>query len=676
MVVPVEPVSLTIGVVALASLFSTCIECFDYFKAGQTLEEDFELLLVKLDVEKTRLLIWGNAVGVLKPDGEGRVPELSNAQKTELIGRCLESIKSLLSDTDKFQKLYGLRSSADAEKHSRNQSILSINSMSVFRTSYRRFWARFAGNQSRSTLAMRTRWAIHDKTKFEGLVHHLKDFIDGLNQVVLVKRETQDQIMHDDIVSILDISKLRLIQSACEGSYTTLSKAASTVIAASEFGTIDRRNIEEWLGDAKGMSEDDHTDVAASPIEHGTLSQGAQSSTQGRSPIFSTSSTNTILALLFKSIPSLSRCGGVYFVLTGQCRNQASQSPCQLRELGKDCAEMDNSFFMLQRIGCWSIGKLIADTLNPSEFTSVDLNELTGKSYYDLSDLQKLALPVATVYLYCAPCACLLATAFDICREAGSRAKTFFKFLVRPDDRLVSSCCFQEDRSLGLASLIENIREIESTPSLANHLDCTDRIWVEQRLYEIEEETDLPQPSSKIAEMGGKVLSSHDSVEDTAGIVILGELGYSLPIMRSPPFASKPRIPKETEIFQMKYKWVDGKYNWTRKFLGTYLPKAAPIASSGTPKSSENLPSARLFSTPVTSSPFLSTSLTPTTVGSAYDTFASSLPRQTSPPPNPAFKRQKSSPARSVTIEEAQPLQQDRKEIQNILMTENGVSNY
>jgi hypothetical protein len=294
MVVPVEPVSLTIGVVALASLFSTCIECFDYFKAGQALEEDFELLLVKLDVEKTRLLIWGNAVGVLKPEGEGRVADLNNSQKAKVIGRCLDKIKSLLSDTDKFQNVYGLRSAGDIEKNARNHSILSSNSMNVFKTSYRRFWARFAGNQSRSTLAMRTRWAIHDKTKFEGLIHHLKDFIDGLNQVVLINRETQDQIMHDDIVSILDISKLRLIQSACEGSYTTLSKTASTVIAASEFGTIDRRNIEEWLGDASGMSDDEEGHVTASDTRHEALSNSEESKIQGRTPKFVASPANPI----------------------------------------------------------------------------------------------------------------------------------------------------------------------------------------------------------------------------------------------------------------------------------------------------------------------------------------------------------------------------------------------
>lgn len=651
MVVPVEPVSLTIGVVALASLFSTCIECFDYFKAGQALEEDFELLLVKLDVEKTRLLIWGNAVGVLKPEGDGRVSELNDSQKAILIGRCLESIKSLLSDTDKFQNLYGLQSTTDTEKNPqshRSHNILSINSMSVFRTSYRRFWARFAGSQSHPTLVKRTRWAIHDKTKFEGLINHLKDLIDGLNQVALVRREIQDQIMHDDIVSILDISNLQLIESACEGTYTTLSKAASNVI--SEFGTIDRRNIEEWLGDAKEMNEDGESDTAASPERHESLSHGAGSSTQGSSPTFPVNSADAILARIFDVIPSFD--GSIYFVLTGQCRNQASQSPCQLRELGIDCVNTNNSILSPQIPEIWNIGKRIADTMNPHEFTYVDLTELMGKSDNDLTDLQKLVLPVATIYLYCAPCACLLASAFEICRKAGSRATTYFKFLVRPDDRLVSSCCSLKDRSLGLVSLIQRVREIESS-SWVNDLRLIDRIWVEQRLYEIEEETDLPQPLSRIAEMAGKVFTSHHSEEKTAGIIVLGELQFCLPILRSPPFESKPRMPKETEIFQIKGAWVSGRYELKSHFLGTYTPKAVPIRSTGTSPSSETLPLAPTFSAPNTSMPFLSSSSTPPVFSTVQNTSASSSSREISPPPSPTSKRRKTSPARSVDMEEA-----------------------
>ena len=214
---------------------------------------------MKLDLEKTRLLIWGNTVGVLKAEGEVRIIELNDGQRVELIGRCLESMKNVLSDTDKLQSVYGLQSTAHSNPNiSRSSNIVSKNSMSLFKTSYRRFWARFAGDQARATFASRTKWAIHDKARFEGLITHLRDLIDGLNQVLPVKREIQDQIIKDDIVSILDLSKLRLVQFACEGSYTAWSDVASAVIEASEFGTVDRRNIEEWLGGSNALVDEEN----------------------------------------------------------------------------------------------------------------------------------------------------------------------------------------------------------------------------------------------------------------------------------------------------------------------------------------------------------------------------------------------------------------------------------
>ena len=652
MVVAVEPISLTIGAVALASLFSTCIECFDYFKAGQALEEDFQLLLVKLDVEKTRLLIWGNAVGVLKPKDEGRVLELNDSQKVELIERCLESIKLLLSDTDKLQSLYGLRSIADAVKGSRSLSILSTNSMSVFRTSYLRFSARFAGIQSRSTLARRTRWAVHDKTKFEGLVNHLKDLIDGLNQIVPVKRETQDQIMHDDIGSILDISKLRLIESACEGNYMALSKAASIVITASEFGTIDRRNIEEWLGDAGGVSEEEDADDSVILNINQTLPQGAGSLNQGKLPLASSNTTDTLLARIFESIPGLHYLGCIYFVLTGQCRKLASQSPCQLNDLGENCMVLDNSILSHNTPTARSIGKQIANTLKPEQFTDVDLVDLMGRPEDD--DLRQFVLPVATIFIYCAPCACLVATAFAICEAATT---TVVKFIVRPDDRLVSSCCSQGDRTTGLASIMEAVRNVEFLPfRLAQYIDS---IWVEQRLYEIEEETDLQRSIGKTAESAGKVFSSHHSLGTTAGIVILGELEYCLPILRSLPFKPNPRVPKENEIFRMKKTYQDGKRAWTRKFLGTFTSKAVPLTSTRTSLFFEALPAPPSLSTSTTTAPLRSTRSTsgafssgPETPGNSYD-FRRNRASPDIVSESSASKRQKLSPARSDEVEEA-----------------------
>jgi hypothetical protein len=70
--VPVEPISLTIGI---AALFSTCIKCFDNFKAAQSLEEDLEIILLKLDIEKARLLICGTRLAYWKIRRERRLPD-------------------------------------------------------------------------------------------------------------------------------------------------------------------------------------------------------------------------------------------------------------------------------------------------------------------------------------------------------------------------------------------------------------------------------------------------------------------------------------------------------------------------------------------------------------------------------------------------------------------------
>jgi len=59
--IPVEPVSLSIGI---AALFTTCIQCFEYFKAATTVREEFDILLLKLELEQERLLIWGEDIGI------------------------------------------------------------------------------------------------------------------------------------------------------------------------------------------------------------------------------------------------------------------------------------------------------------------------------------------------------------------------------------------------------------------------------------------------------------------------------------------------------------------------------------------------------------------------------------------------------------------------------------
>ena len=60
-----EPIGLAIGVVGLAGLFSTCVECMDYISLGRDYGKDYELSLMKTILLKARLNAWGESLCVM-----------------------------------------------------------------------------------------------------------------------------------------------------------------------------------------------------------------------------------------------------------------------------------------------------------------------------------------------------------------------------------------------------------------------------------------------------------------------------------------------------------------------------------------------------------------------------------------------------------------------------------
>ena len=236
--VPVEPVSLSI---AIASLFTTCIECFEYFKAAKGFEHHYEVLLVKLEYQQERLLVWGDLAGVSEEKQHSAGPISDTDYKhQDLTKRCLDRIHHLLKDTETLKTKYGLRAYTPASE-SAPKSGISSNALKRFRLRL--------GRQSQGAGVLdKTRWAIHDETKFQKLVQDIRELIDGLMTKVPVSPEWQERKVQDDIASMVDdIQSLRLFQEACKDDYPEWWTAASAAIDASEVATLDNRLADERL---------------------------------------------------------------------------------------------------------------------------------------------------------------------------------------------------------------------------------------------------------------------------------------------------------------------------------------------------------------------------------------------------------------------------------------------
>ncbi|KAI5899166.1 uncharacterized protein SCHCODRAFT_02485722 [Schizophyllum commune H4-8] len=244
-----EVAGLVIGATSILALWETCVQVFDIVVSGQNYGMDSEIARVKLEVERVRLLMWGQAVGLssVRLPEEGATspgpchPRLGRPEVSDAVVRILGCIHHLFKDTDALQCRYGLqrtsgRSSVSAvldispENNASSATILE----SVFKKAYASLQRSSRRNNRITTFRKRAYWAILDKTKFSLLVQEIRAFNDSLSALFPdASIETQDSLRRD-IEASDEIASLRLLQQASANDYVELSDTASERVSLLE----------------------------------------------------------------------------------------------------------------------------------------------------------------------------------------------------------------------------------------------------------------------------------------------------------------------------------------------------------------------------------------------------------------------------------------------------------
>ncbi|UKZ73400.1 hypothetical protein TrVFT333_001046 [Trichoderma virens FT-333] len=203
-------------VFGVAALWQSCVQAYEIIDSTRHHGMEFELLNVKFEVERVRLLCWGDALGLAgvqtwawNPGTSPNSGDQSNVNTTRLdvrlrqedvrstVLRLLGCIQHVFENTDRLQDYYGLQEAAplgptsqsqsQTQSHGQEQEPLPPQTqrilIGVFKRPYENL-RRMAGHRQRSTaLNRRVVWAVRDRRKFDMLISELRGFNDSLESL-------------------------------------------------------------------------------------------------------------------------------------------------------------------------------------------------------------------------------------------------------------------------------------------------------------------------------------------------------------------------------------------------------------------------------------------------------------------------------------------------------------
>ena len=177
---------------------------------------------------------------------------------------------------------------------------------------------------------------------------------------------------------------------------------------------------------------------------------------------------------------------------------------------------------------------------------------------------------LATVYVYCGPCPCLIKTACDIC--SSNLKSGHLNFIVRIDPRLGVSCC---------PSLMAGVDRLKSLQAASHHSvrelgysywPHLDHGWMDEIVFSAESEEQRVLSMADTVKRQRCLVNEYslDHIQDVT--LVLGTASYLTSIMNSLDCRSTAKVPAVGEIWQV----YDAHNEWYRKPWQQYtLSKAA-----------------------------------------------------------------------------------------------------
>jgi Prion-inhibition and propagation len=251
------------GVKGCVTLFNICVGLYDLIDRGSSYGKDYTHLMTKLDVEKFRLLAWGEALRIVGLDpnaedlSESEVTRSINQPTWGLIERVLCCMKEVFDDTKELNKRYGLKQ-ANSESLQIGQSTLSLSLTSTrpFTATFQRFQARIKKTQKDASFIAKTRWVVSDLNKSTKLIEKLHGWNDDLDNILksLKRTELQQRILEHEFGMMENADDIYAIEEVAAEDNPTISDAASSRLRLLQ-AAMTPDEVDPLIGTASSFSD-------------------------------------------------------------------------------------------------------------------------------------------------------------------------------------------------------------------------------------------------------------------------------------------------------------------------------------------------------------------------------------------------------------------------------------
>ncbi|KAK4233550.1 prion-inhibition and propagation-domain-containing protein [Achaetomium macrosporum] len=212
------------GALNVAALFNNCVDCFEFVQLGRRFGRDYERCQLRLDIARTRLGRWGEAV---KVNDDPRFSISSPTDKSiELTQSILEEVALLFESARKTSKRYELVMDQQDLVLFEDKDMKPIG-----RALHNKLRILARSRQERTGLVRKTAWALHDGKALEKVVDEIAGLVDDLEKIFPVEAVCH-KLAKIEIEKVKGEASLTMLKDAARGIDAALSDAAAQKIDA------------------------------------------------------------------------------------------------------------------------------------------------------------------------------------------------------------------------------------------------------------------------------------------------------------------------------------------------------------------------------------------------------------------------------------------------------------